>query len=206
LYGKLFRPAGVGEAIRDLFRPAKALTAWRRAYALEIRGIPTPRSLAVAYPRGVKAPVISAFFSEAVPEAVCLDRYCARCRAGGREGGRRLRGLAAALGETVGRMHARGLAHRDLKAGNLLVPPDDPPRILLTDLDGLRIPGGGVSETRREKDLARLLRTVREDCGFTSADWMRLLSSYRWRSGAGDLRSLAARIASRAARGGEVRP
>ena len=205
VFGKRYRLRSWAEALRGLFRPSRALRAWRRAYALELRGIPTPRPLLAASRRVLGIPVESVFFCEGLPDARGLDALARESRAAGREGGRRLRAFLPLLGRAVGALHRLGFSHRDLKAGNLLASGGGTPAPFLADLEGLRYLRA-VSPPRREKDLARFLRSAREDCGLTRADWMRVLAAYaRAASGpAGGLRALATAVdlRARAARNG----
>jgi hypothetical protein len=198
VFGKRFRPRTPGEALRGAFRTSPALKAWRLAHALEIRGIATPKPLLAASRRRLGIPAESVLFCEGYPDARPLDAFAREARAGGREGGRRWRGFLARLGRLVGRMHRLGFSHRDLKAGNVLAVGGAAAAPVLADLDGLRS-RGTVAPARRAKDLARLLRTAREDCGCTKADWVRLLAAYARAAGEpAALRALAAETDRRA--------
>ncbi|MHC5040173.1 MAG: hypothetical protein ACYTHM_22935, partial [Planctomycetota bacterium] len=57
---------------------------------------------------------------------------------------------------------------------------------------------------RREKDLARLFRSLRGDCGFTWIDWIRFLGAYGHAAGlgAGAVREWNAGVVRRAERDG----
>ncbi|MHC4780425.1 MAG: lipopolysaccharide kinase InaA family protein, partial [Planctomycetota bacterium] len=193
IYGKRFRPEGISETVREWFRPSRGHRDWLRASALEVRGISAPRALAAVTKRPLGRPVSSLFFTEGQPGALCLDKFCSLHREEGT--GLRLRSLVGSLGGLVGSLHDRGLAHRDLKASNILVIEGPSPRPMITDLDGLRIMRE-VPARRRHKDLARLFRTARDDCSFSSADWVRFLKAYcsKFGRGAEDLRALSRRV------------
>jgi len=94
-------------------------------------GLAAPRTWAVAESRlaglVVESFVLSGFCSGALPLPAAAPRY--------REDGARRRALATQLGETLGRLHAAGLDHSDLKHSNLLVTQED--ELVLIDLDSL---------------------------------------------------------------------
>ena len=73
--------------------------------------------------------------------------------------------VAESLGRLVGRMHAAGVAHRDLKWANLLVVSGEWPQTFLVDVDGLVL-GRRVSVRRQAADLAHLA------VGLTAHPWI----------------------------------
>ena len=153
---KQYRPRKLGKALAAIFRPAKAMQNWRKAEFLLSRAVATPRPLLACRPRGwttcgtsylVTAWIVGAenlhvfgWRIAALPLAVRLRR-AARC--------------ADALGRLLGRMHASGTAHRDLKAANLLVVEEGgEATVYLIDLDGLTA-GTKVPFKRQARDLAQ---------------------------------------------------
>ncbi len=154
---KQYRPRTLWKALAALFRPAKAIENWRKAELLLARGIATPRPLLACRPRGWTASSTSFLVTQWISGAENLHLFGWRIAA--RPLALRLRvaaQCAAALGRLLGRMHAAGAAHRDLKAANLLVVEAGCDLIVyLVDLDGLQ-PGAQVLFQRRARDLARL--------------------------------------------------
>lgn len=116
------------DALLDLFRPSKATFAFRKARLLEEAGLPVARALAAAYApwRGPVRP------SYLVMERVCdAGTYRPFFEAGGDEG------HARTLGRMIGRLHACGLRHRDLRCENLLE--DGRGRLWFIDMEGIRV-------------------------------------------------------------------
>lgn len=72
-------------------------------------------------------------------------------------------------------LHDRGMTHRDLKGNNLLV--DQKGKIFLIDLDGLAIKRK-VTQSRRFKDIKRLVKGLKLVEGVESKDMEILLKSY----------------------------
>ncbi len=116
------------DALLDLVRPSKATFAFRKARLLEEAGLPVARALAAAYAprRGLVRP--SYLVMERVLDA---GTYRPFFEAGG--------DLAHArtLGQMIGRLHASGLRHRDLRCENLLE--DGRGRLWFIDMEGIRI-------------------------------------------------------------------
>ena len=115
---KEFHSDGIDKA-KSLFQPSKAAKAWRGACALIERGLETPIPLAWLESRKRGFVTDSFFLAERV--------------IGGREirhllrefTGDELCALLAALARTVRVCHERGILHRDLSDGNILVRKDD---------------------------------------------------------------------------------
>lgn len=100
-------------------------------------------------------------------------------------GGPVRRGLAAAAGALVRRMHDAGLLHADLTTSNLLLRGEvgDQPRLLILDLDGSTLAGAPLEGPARVGNLARLLRHVerRREGGQLAVlitDYARFLAAY----------------------------
>jgi tRNA A-37 threonylcarbamoyl transferase component Bud32 len=153
--------------VLDRLRPGKAIRALRLAFLLEISGVPTARVAASG--RLVSGGLVrrSYVVSELVPEAshvdVALTATSDRANLFGR------------IGEAIGRLHKEGLAHRDLKAGNLLV--DAAGDVILVDLDGVRMVRD-LGPERAAADLARLFRDLRGRADATSAEERGLLDAW----------------------------
>lgn len=154
---KQYRPRTLWKALAAIFRPAKAIANWRKAEFLLARDIATPRPLLGCRPRGWATSGTSFLVTQWIDGAENLHLF--GWRIAGRPLAARLRvaaRCAEALGRLLGRMHAAGAAHRDLKAANLLVVEEACKVIVyLVDLDGLQ-PGKRVGFKRQARDLARL--------------------------------------------------
>lgn len=154
--------------LKDLFRPSRALRAFRKAYHLETLGLPTPRPLAAAERRVLRCLLASYLVTEEVPGARDLGGYL-------RSVPRVERAVVRQLAELAARLHAEGFSHRDLKETNLLL--DQAGRLYLIDLDGLTFLSR-VPEERAAADLARLARAVAPFASVTAADRAAFLRHY----------------------------
>jgi serine/threonine protein kinase len=89
--------------------------------------------------------------------------------------------LIAELARLIKRMQARGFAHRDFKATNLLVQwdpeRDQPPRLTLVDLDGLVL-CRRLSRQERLRPLMRLNVSLDEARLVTRTDRLRFLKAF----------------------------
>lgn len=163
---KRYRPRSWWKALLGLVGPNRALRDFRRAAALLARNVATAAPLLACRPRGWRR-ATSYLATEWIEGAENLHLYgwrLALCPAR-----QRLRSAARAaesLGHLLGRMHAAGIAHRDLKAANLLVI-ERPQGVAayLVDLGGVRL-AGRLSPARRAADLARLA------VGLTAHPWV----------------------------------
>lgn len=131
-----------GNLLKDLFRRSRAFRAFRKAYHLELVGIPTARPIAVGEKRTLGIVTRSYLVMEEIPGAKSAHQLSGRNR----------QALQAAA-ELVARMHEEGFMHRDLKTTNLLF--DDSGKPHLIDLEGLQFIGP-VSDDRAARDLSRL--------------------------------------------------
>jgi tRNA A-37 threonylcarbamoyl transferase component Bud32 len=131
---------------KDCFRRSKARRAFRKAYHLELVGVPTARPIATADVRRFGVLLRSYLVMEAIPDACDLGQWP----------GDPARALRAAA-ELIARLHNEGFAHRDLKETNLLF--DGQGRLFLIDLEGLDFVRT-VPPSRARSDLARFARAV----------------------------------------------
>lgn len=163
---------------------SRAARQWHRANALLARDIATPQPLAcLELPRAAGA-AESVLIARWEHDAVDLHRRAwdlaglpAKTR---RQAADR---AAVALGQLVGRLHFWRIAHRDLKWGNLLITADEAPRALVTDLDGLRLPGrwrmaGLLPHRTRVRNLARLAASLALHPWVSRTTCLRFLRSY----------------------------
>ncbi len=154
--------------LKDFFRPTKARRAFQLGYHLELVNVRTPAVIAVAEHRPLGLALRSYLIMEKVENATELTDAA-------HDDPR----LAKRLAKLIGRMHAEGFVHRDLKASNVLV--DGAGEPWLIDLDGLRFSGAvpvriAVSNLKRlERGLCgklvdtvvNRLRFVRQYCRVT---------------------------------------
>ncbi|MDW8308003.1 MAG: lipopolysaccharide kinase InaA family protein [Verrucomicrobiales bacterium] len=132
--------------LKDCFRRSKARRAFRKAYHLELAGVPTARPIATADVRRCGLLLRSYLVMEAIPDAADLGRWRGEPRVALR-----------AAAELIARLHDEGFAHRDLKETNLIF--DGQGRLFLIDLEGLDFEGH-VPLPRARADLARFARAV----------------------------------------------
>jgi len=136
--------------------------------------------------------------TRAVKPAEPADQWHLRQLAGGREGQRQIRLATRALAEAVGKMHAAGVVHRDLHAGNILIRTSaGRPCPVVMDLHRARR-RRWLSRAARARNLAQLFHD-RYDCT-TRCQRLRFLRHYLAASAAaGSLKGWAALIESLAA-------
>jgi serine/threonine protein kinase len=139
-YLKHDRPAK-SSWLRSLVRAGSARAEFERGLEIERRGVPVPQPL--AYGQRISTPGEGFLLTRTIPESVQLDTFLewtlptyepARCT-------RIRQRIAVALGELLARLHDRGVTHRDLHPGNLLLQlgGDDEPRLYLIDLHAVVI-------------------------------------------------------------------
>jgi tRNA A-37 threonylcarbamoyl transferase component Bud32 len=91
---------------------------------------------------------------------------------------RKARRCAAVLGSLLGRMHGWDVAHRDLKAANLLIVDRDAGLdAYLIDLDGVRLLKR-ISPRRCARNIARLAASMEAHPWITRTDRLRFLRVY----------------------------
>ncbi len=172
--------------LSSLFRESRNLRTWRRGYALIHRDLPTARPLAVLERRRFGLRTDSLLITEALPDAHDLDAVIATelTRLSPRALYRSKRLLIESLCALVKRMDARGFAHRDLKASNIMIQWDPAfatrPRLSLVDLDGLRPQRGlPASPTRYAwRAIARLSVSLEHCRAVSRTDRLRFLQRF----------------------------
>lgn len=179
-------PGGWGDRLASLFRDPPALRSYRMGHALRLRGVPTPRPLAVWHARGD-----GHLLTDLLPDAVELLEYARTVSDGARR-----RAVIADAADAVRHLHARGASHRDLKAANLLVSRRDwvmgqrgveetagrRERVWLIDLVGVRLIDR-VPRARRVRDLGRLYVSFHAEPAVSRTERLRFLRRYLGREG-----------------------
>jgi tRNA A-37 threonylcarbamoyl transferase component Bud32 len=155
---------GALSRVKNLFRQSPARRAYRKAYHLELAGIPSAKPVAMSARRILGVPTSSYFVMEMIPGATHLHSW--------RGDWRKTINDVAVL---VGRLHRAGFAHRDLKETNIVF--DIAGRPCLLDLDGLEFIDT-VPDQRAASDLARLLRGAARSFSLKQADLARFLARY----------------------------
>lgn len=173
------------DSLTRWFRADAATRSWRMGHALTLRGLPSPRCLAVWH-----VGATGYLLQEKVPQPRPLKRYLAELPA---DAVRRKRDMLRQVGRLVRQLHEWGIRHRDLKAANLLVSParatlgprgleaarlDGGEHLWLVDLVGASI-RQRVTPERRQRDLARLAASFVNEPGLSRTDRLRVLMSYR---------------------------
>jgi tRNA A-37 threonylcarbamoyl transferase component Bud32 len=176
------------DPIAALFRAAPPLHAWMMGHALCLRGVPTPRPLAVWHRHLWGLPGTGYLLMEKVPAPQDLLSHV---RAVAGDWGR-LRELAFSVGRLLRQLHGWELSHRDLKAANVLVspagtqmgtrrlvsaPPDGRDHVWLCDLAGVS-QQPGITPQRRARDLARLNVSFLSEPVVSRTLQMRVLRAY----------------------------
>jgi RIO-like serine/threonine protein kinase len=114
--------------LKDLFRGSRARRGFRKAYHLELCGIPTPRVIAAADHRFVGFPTGGYLLMEEIPGATEAGKWNGEARA-----------MAKVLAHSIASVHNMGFRHRDLKESNILFDTRGVPHLI--DLDGLQFVG-----------------------------------------------------------------
>ena len=168
---------------RDRFRVPRPLRAFRRAYALRVRGVACPEPLLAAAGPGGEGVYVTALAGPADGREV-LDLHRATLASEGAPApfdalpGAERRAALHRLGRFLRRLHDAEVTHRDLKAPNLVA--WRAPRgvsFALVDLDGARVRRTRVSWRRRARDVARLDASVGSP-PVSRADRLRVLDGY----------------------------
>ena len=175
---KQFRPRGWWKTLSGRFRTSRAMRGWTLGRALLALGIATPRPLAVCEPRRGSPPGASYLATEWIPGE---NLHVFGWRLADLPIARRLRlasRCAESAGRLLGKMHAAGVVHRDLKAANLVaVEGANDVAVYLVRL-GRRASGGRPHVRRRAADLARLAAGLAAHPWVTPAICRRFLRAY----------------------------
>ncbi|MDH4227970.1 MAG: lipopolysaccharide kinase InaA family protein [Deltaproteobacteria bacterium] len=115
---KEFLGRGFFEPIKTRFKGTRAMRAWKGGRLLLENGFKTPPLVMEIEGPGARNFLVTAFVDD-VTGLFTLSRELAK--KGGAEASRIRRRCARALGDTVGRMHALGLVHGDLRLENILI-------------------------------------------------------------------------------------
>lgn len=149
--------SGWREAALSFFGVHRGRRAWCAAHFLALMGVHAPQHLALVERLQGGLVSHSAVVMRWTDGSTDLVSHASALLAAGKVS--RVNDLASALGGFVGRLHALGIYHEDLKLGNFLVANADqsaaPPQLLIVDLEAVR-QGRVLSWRRRLKNLAQL--------------------------------------------------
>jgi len=109
--------------IKHLFRPSRAQRAFSAAIMLEQNGLLSPRIIAMGKLSAGPFCVKNFLITSEIENALALYNYIDICNSN--HDLKEKRKLINQLGETIGRMHAAGIFHGDLRPGNVFVQKDN---------------------------------------------------------------------------------
>ncbi|MBY0586057.1 hypothetical protein K2X85_02710 [bacterium] len=171
------------EWIASMLRDNPATRAWRNGWSLRIREIATPEPLLLLHRRRWGFLVESFLITQRVEQGQPIDQYLShRCQELSiNDRSRFVRSFIDEVGQTLRRMHERGVTHPDLKATNLLVSThraeDSRPRLTFIDLDGVQT-WQRIPEPEMIQNLARFAVGFRNHPELTRSDRVRFLRAY----------------------------
>ncbi len=155
---KLNRPTGI-KRWSYYFKPSKGLRHWNNASIMLKRGINTPEPVAYFERHSNSGIEVSYYICDYIDEAFSSRQVCAAIEQGVAE----FRGLNKQqwldfLSDFICRMHNKGIVHRDLSVGNLMLTQEDDGRITphLIDIGRARITRKGATGRYRLLDLMRI--------------------------------------------------
>jgi tRNA A-37 threonylcarbamoyl transferase component Bud32 len=157
-------------------RRNRALRNWLLGCALLSRGIPVARPLLVVVPRrGLDGYLAVQWLNGAANLHLKGWQWAVLPEQQRRK---KVRAAAVSLGRLVGKMHAWGISHRDLKGCNLVfTETGDQIDAYLIDLDGVRV-GRHLALATRAHNLARLAASLEAHEWVTHTDRMRFWRAY----------------------------
>lgn len=177
---KRFRVTAWSDPWTALLRRSPALRSWVFGHGLRERCLPTPRPLAVLHRCRFGLAREGYLLTEKIPAAVELQRFLADLQRRPAADRRNiLRRQIDPVARLVRELHRRRLAHRDLKAANVLIEKAGTAaaQLWLIDLVGVaryrKLP-----RTRRVQNLARLHASFCHNPAVTRADKLRFLRVY----------------------------
>lgn len=145
---KEYRRVGLRGFLRELLRNIKGQSEHRKAQLLAQKQIAAPRALGWGYLGPAFAPRASFVLTQTVTDAKPLTEAVPLNPLGRQQ-------FAKSLGKFLARLHAAGVVHRDLHAGNLMV--QSALEFVLLDLHEVSI-GGPLPWSQRSQNLATLNR------------------------------------------------
>lgn len=156
LFVKHHRRMALKESLKDLIRISKARNEWRLTRAIAACGVPTVEPLAFGERRRLGILRESYFVSKRLP--ACESVHELVLREAKREhlgaGFKKKREFILELARLIARVHQKGIDHRDLHAGNVLIEKKEGNRFYLLDLDRAKI-HPRLSRRRRVAALAQ---------------------------------------------------
>jgi tRNA A-37 threonylcarbamoyl transferase component Bud32 len=177
---KRFRVTSWRDPLGSWLRRPAALRSWLLGHGLRERGLPTARPLAVFHRARAGLCYEGYLLMEKVEGSADLRTAASQLAAlevSTRQ--RLLRPLLEQLARLARDLHSRRLAHRDLKAANILVqlPASGPPVCCLIDLVGVAA-CTRLSRAVRARNLARLHASFHENPLISRTDKLRFLRTY----------------------------
>ncbi|MGQ0636361.1 MAG: lipopolysaccharide kinase InaA family protein [Planctomycetaceae bacterium] len=178
-YLKHYRVPDWKALARNILKGSPAWREWQAARRIAELGLPTFEPVALGLSRRAGLPWDGFLVSRAIPDALPLDHYLLTEFAAlpaPRQAFLR-QSLARQLAELAARLHAGGVEHVDLHAGNILIrtTPDGEPALSLIDLHSAQL-RRRLSPSRRRKNLADLHQFFAGRS--TRADRLRFFSGY----------------------------
>ncbi|WP_166830042.1 lipopolysaccharide kinase InaA family protein [Thalassoroseus pseudoceratinae] len=175
------------KVLTAVLRGNRTLRSWRMGRKLLAADIPTARPLAVVTPRWYRPDQPSYIVTEWIVGGENITQLGDRLKKlAPRDRARQLCEAAEILGQLIGRLHAAGFSHRDLKAGNVMViPRAGRLQSAVIDLDGVsewwRVPLWA-----RLRNLARFVVGAETSIELTHGVRLRFLQAYLAASGLTD--------------------
>ena len=200
LFVKLYRVRSVKDIFEEILFGKRAERSLRNGLEAERRGIPVPPHVGTSRPPVLgRWPSRSALAMLGLPKRRDVLDVLASIRDEKQNCPIARRRFLKSLGAFCGDVHRRGLAHGDLKAGNVFVLDEAAPRFALIDLDRARL-----RATDRDRfdildalDLYRMLQSLRRVT--SHSDRLVIVAAYRRarRLGRRALRTIGFSITSR---------